>query len=231
MSRNAFSLIELLVVIAIIGILLAVMAPTVGKMHERVNADVCASNLHQLNLAHLAFAGEHQGNFATPGGWVRSTGNWPHDWHDVAGQLVTRGDLFPYAHRASIYLCPTFLQVYRPPGCGCSNITPIFSYAMNYNLGSPETTSGWCQQGLTKVIHVSEPSNMLLMTEENSWLISGRSSYPINNGLFVPPARDIMGTYHFPPSGQVNEGGANTMFVDGHVAIHHWWEGPQLCRQ
>ena len=231
MRRHGFTLVELLVVIAIIGILLAVMAPTVGKMHERLNVDVCASQLHQLSIAQLQFAADREGSFATPGGWVRSTGNWPHDWHDVAGQLVVRGDLFPYVKRPEVYICPTFLQVYKPPGCGCATAVPIFSYAMNYNLGSPETTSGWCQQGLTKVQHVSEPGAMLLMTEENSWLISGRSSYPINNGLFVPPARDIMGTYHFPPSGQVNEGGANTLFVDGHVAVHFWWEGPKLCRQ
>ena len=230
MRARAFTLVELLVVIAIIGILLAVMAPTVGKMHERLNVDVCAGNLRQLGIAHLTFAANNDGRFCNRSRWVLSTSEWPHDWHDVARQLVVRGDLFPYVRRPETYLCPTFLQVYKPPACGCADTVPIFSYAMNYNLSTAAREDGWKEQGMEKVSQVSEPGNMLLLTEENTWLISGRASCGINNGLFVPPS-DAMGSYHFPPSGQINLGMAHVLFVDGHVKLHHWTEGRTLCRQ
>lgn len=50
-SASAFTLIELLTVIAIIGILAAILIPTVGAVRKRALKSQCASNLHQLGMA------------------------------------------------------------------------------------------------------------------------------------------------------------------------------------
>lgn len=50
-SKSAFTLIELLTVIAIIGILAAILIPTVGAVKKRALKSQCASNLHQMGMA------------------------------------------------------------------------------------------------------------------------------------------------------------------------------------
>ena len=55
--RRAFTLIELLVVIAIIGILAAILLPTLGKGKIHAKGAKCASNLRSLAHGWHMFAG------------------------------------------------------------------------------------------------------------------------------------------------------------------------------
>lgn len=59
--RSAFTLIELLTVIAIIGILAAIIIPTVGKVRQSARAAACLSNLRQVGAAQLLYADENKG--------------------------------------------------------------------------------------------------------------------------------------------------------------------------
>lgn len=55
-SRQAFTLIELLTVIAIIGILAAIIIPSVGKVRENAQRAKSASNLRSIAQAYATFA-------------------------------------------------------------------------------------------------------------------------------------------------------------------------------
>jgi len=61
-SRLGFTLIELLVVMAVISVLMAILVPALRKARFRVYETSCLSNLRQVNLALIAYAGDDSRN-------------------------------------------------------------------------------------------------------------------------------------------------------------------------
>jgi prepilin-type N-terminal cleavage/methylation domain-containing protein/prepilin-type processing-associated H-X9-DG protein len=72
-ESRAFTLVELLVVIAIIGLLIAILLPTLIRAREQAQATQCLANERSIVQAALIQANEHHG-FMQPGGdcWISS---------------------------------------------------------------------------------------------------------------------------------------------------------------
>jgi prepilin-type N-terminal cleavage/methylation domain-containing protein len=60
-SLQAFTLVELLTVIAIIAVLAGIIIPVIGHVRARAREAQGASNLRQIGVAALSYAGDHQG--------------------------------------------------------------------------------------------------------------------------------------------------------------------------
>jgi prepilin-type N-terminal cleavage/methylation domain-containing protein len=61
--QPGFTLIELLCVIAIIGVLTALLLPSLGQAKKRAQRVACVSNLRQVGQGFHLFANDHEGKF------------------------------------------------------------------------------------------------------------------------------------------------------------------------
>ncbi len=111
MNRRAFTLVELLVAIAVVGVLAALVFPTLERSRESARAAACASNLRQLAAAALSYAGEHRGQF--PWGMRIESGEMA-CWDFVVGAdgkarpgLIW--DQVPGEDAKRVLQCPSFL--------------------------------------------------------------------------------------------------------------------------
>ena len=66
LASPGFTLIELLTVIAIIGILAAIIIPTVGKVRETAQRTVDANNLREIAKAAMIYAGDNNDRLPDP---------------------------------------------------------------------------------------------------------------------------------------------------------------------
>ncbi|EIP98549.1 prepilin-type N-terminal cleavage/methylation domain-containing protein [Opitutaceae bacterium TAV1] len=103
----AFTLIELLTVIAIIGILAAIIIPTVGVVRSNARATQCSSNMRQIGMACHLFAADNKGHFPYANG--RNGSTKPFSWQ-LASYLGLENQVgsAPLPRAAGVLLCPSY---------------------------------------------------------------------------------------------------------------------------
>lgn len=90
-SSAGFSLIELLTVIAILGILAAIIIPTVGKARETAQRAVDANNLRELGKAALIYAADNRDALPNPQQTSRQVSGSNERYWQWFGQLARYG--------------------------------------------------------------------------------------------------------------------------------------------
>ena len=88
--HRGFTLVELLVVIAIIGVLSAMLLPSLGNAKQAARSAICLSNLRQISLGFVMYADAH-GDECVPGRPAKIGGNSdPGNLYDVGNGLQFR---------------------------------------------------------------------------------------------------------------------------------------------
>jgi prepilin-type N-terminal cleavage/methylation domain-containing protein/prepilin-type processing-associated H-X9-DG protein len=233
---SGFTLVELLVVISIIALLMAILMPALQKVKKQAQGIICRSNLKNYGVAMRVYLDDSAGLFPYVNTWLFKDGQMGCQWHDARRNLnldpSLAGPLWPYLKNKDIHLCKIFSVVAKQKGnCAgrCNKAYPIepqYGYVMNCYLNGDmsyvvPTQYQSAVQNAKKESGVKNPASVYLFSEENSWAISGLSSDFFNdNSLHAVPAPNIddcLATFHDAPGGNLDNGYANAVFVDGHV--------------
>ena len=97
---TGFTLVELLVVIGIIGLLVAMLVPTLSGTRRQARLLKCASNVRQLSVALFGYAAEHKGKFPSNLASPAPGSLWHLPW--MAGGYVAKEG----ATKDGVFTCP-----------------------------------------------------------------------------------------------------------------------------
>ncbi|AHF91305.1 N-terminal cleavage protein [Opitutaceae bacterium TAV5] len=192
---RAFTLIELLTVIAIIGILAAIIIPTVGRVRQSARAAQCVSHLRQLGTAFNLFADESKGMFPMRyhDGTTQTNPNYEKTWMMQLAPYIGIADgrigvTLDETKNVGVLVCPAW----RWPDLNPPATERNQSYAYNTQIRQPGDNTALAYQRSA----IATPSKNFLVIEVDRNGETGGSA-------------DVVRRH---PGDR-----ANYLFVDGHI--------------
>ncbi len=209
-----FTLIELLTVIAIIGILAAIIIPTVTKVRDTAKQANCVSNLRNWGVAIHGYAADNKGNYYIA---RDEAGNVP--W-TMAGEEAHLSNPY-YAYFKTKRTLDDYLR--------CPSISPETFAAFGTNTPNRTcyvpiraTYKGQVSPiNAVPMAKATAPARTLLMIERHS---VDTTNAPVGNGACysINDAATMRNAYRLYTR---HSKGINSVFMDGHVKRMYWDNG------
>ena len=228
---RAFTLTELLVVVTVMGLLAALLLPSLTKAKKEAQSLACLANLKQLQLCCHLYSQDNNDDLVPnqSGGYVSSiqTTNKPQSianpqsWCpglaplDTTTANVAAGLIFSYNRTPLLYHCPADLSTVS----GKPTLPRTRSYCMDICLN--------CSSALRpyhKLSEMQEPGPadtfVLIDTQE-------QDIFDATFGIFSPESH--WAGYWLDLAADRHNQGANLSFADGHVEFWRW-SAPKIFR-
>jgi len=216
LSRIGFTLVELLVVIGIIAALIAILLPALARARDAARTVACASNIRQIGVATLAYAGRNKGFLPVPVTGVGIKGGVPESAIWATSQVgildFTQGTLIPDLGgprtAEELFKCPgddepRMLSAYY------ASRDRNFSYVFNSNvIDGRDPVRGWKGKRVTQI---RCPARKIILFDN--------SDAPGPNA--IPAVNDPAGFHepvHLSISVRHNKR-SNVFYADGHVDL------------
>ncbi len=218
------TLIELLVVIAIIGVLAALLLPTLSNAKASGKQASCLNNLKQSEMACQMYAADNGGKlvqnaaFASPfatlfneneatNGWVYGNMKMVADSTNLS--YVRNGRLFPYLSQATAYHCPADLTEAK-------GWPRLRSYSMNSWAGSSEMEMLEQQTGCRAFL---KETDFAVPGPAGVWILIDEHAMTLSDGWFLVTMNNSEPFERFPATRHRNSYCLN--FADGHAEAYH----------
>ena len=214
-ASRAFTLIELLTVIAIIGILAAIIIPTVGKVRASAKSTQCLSNLRQIALAISLYPQDNKGYYPRGGSNPSPDGTLVNYAKAVYPYIPNRGNTATGVITNKVFVCPS--EALQPEA---STPGSVVQYTATFALEAGSAASvatGLSGNGPRQVSSIINPSRTYLLLDgvpRSTSDLSCDSSCTHNAALTDLQATP---TTAVKISFRHNEN-INAAFVDGHTA-------------
>jgi prepilin-type processing-associated H-X9-DG protein/prepilin-type N-terminal cleavage/methylation domain-containing protein len=207
-----FTLVEVLVVMGIIGVLIAILLPTIKGARDRAIGVRCQANLRQLYAAQLSYAGDNRERFA---GVVQSADE---RWERRLGKYLSSSGTAPH----ELLDCPA------------APLTKPAMHTSDYGLNSCLMKANWrarrdAKMDSARIILMGDKSHQFddYITTDDGWYLI----HPGQTGEWYRfPGHRSASTYR-----HGKDRFANMLMADGHVEIMtpgdlnrdsgHWYWG------
>jgi prepilin-type processing-associated H-X9-DG protein len=213
-----------LVVIAIIGLLVALLLPALNMAREKGRRAVCASNLKQIGLAMLAYAGDNNMKLPTMSQNAVVPGCQIVGWGSEWSAALTNGG---YA-TGPLFRCPSDRHTRSTSGMAQS-------YALSGGMNGSYGSDLWVQGSRITCSYFNDSAKIVVVTEGWAYWSGNASSIgPMNLGQgygFVRgdgqhangnPVCSFHKSYTLGNTNTYSKS-TNYLFLDGHVS---WVENP-----
>jgi prepilin-type N-terminal cleavage/methylation domain-containing protein len=240
-ANRGFTLIELLVVIAIIGILAALLLPSLSHSKAKSYRTACMNNLRQLDVACKMYSDDSQGQLVSSWplgegselvnpyswcpGWASSVqphlsgyGPFP-DFGCTNQNALRQGRIWSYIGSAGVYRCPADYRTF-------GGMPVVRSYSMNSwmngrTFGDPTGSTNFrTPEEDAKLTYAFFRRQNQIRNPARTWYLTDEDDNTINDSMFLVDVGDA-NTIADAPSNR-HRGVYEITFVDGHAESPKW---------